>query len=112
MIKEQLEKNIKIILNSAELVYNSKDYTSSTILYFKTIFSVLDLILLKSEGKTPKDHKERFRMLELSHKNLYEFMDKYFKIYRDTYSISIDKETCKDIRKNVKRIIKEHKIPI
>ena len=112
MNKEKLIENIKTILNSAELVYKTKDYTSSTILYFKTIFSILDLILLQSSGITPKDHTERFRMLENSHKELYEFIDKYFKIYRDTYSISIDKETCEDIRKNVKRIIKEYNIQI
>ena len=111
-MKEELIKNIKKILKSAELVYANKDFTSATILYFKAAFSILDLILLRLKGKTPKDHTERFRMLEDSCPDLYEFIDKYFKIYRDTYSISIDKETCDKIKENVKRIIEKYKIQI
>jgi len=110
MTQEELLKNIKTILGSAELVYSNKDYTSATILYFKAVFSILDYILLRSEGKTPKDHTERFRMLEDKYPELYRFLDKYFMIYRSTYSISIDKETCDKLRKNVNEIIKEHKI--
>lgn len=112
MEEDKLINNIKIIFGSAELIYSRKDYTSATILYFKAVFSVLDLILLKTQGKTPKDHGERFRMLETADLELYEFLDKYFKIYRDTYSISIDKETCEKVRKNVKRIIEKYKIQI
>ena len=112
MIDEELIKNIKLILKSADLVYSNKDYTSATILYFKTLFLALDLIILKSSGKTPKDHAERFRMLQKNYYDLYESLDKYFKIYRDTYSISIDKETCGVIKNYAKRTIKEHKIEI
>ncbi|MEK6932277.1 MAG: hypothetical protein AABW56_00600 [Nanoarchaeota archaeon] len=112
MIEDELIKNIKIIIKSADLVYLNKDYTSATILYFKALFLVLDLIILKSSGKTPKDHTERFRILQRDYHDLYESLDKYFKIYRDTYSLSIDKETCGVIKNYAKRTIKEHKIEI
>ena len=112
MIEDELTKNVKLILKSADLVYLNKDYTSATILYFKTLFLALDLIILKSSGKTPKDHTERFRILQKDYPNLYESLDKYFKIYRDTYSISIDKETCGVIKDYVKRTIKEYKIEV
>lgn len=112
MMQDELLKNIKSMLKSAELVYSNKDFTSAAILYFKVAFIVLDFILLKSEGKTPKDHAERFRMLEEKYPPLYEFLDKYFKIYRDTYSTSVDKETCDRFREDVKGIIEEYKIPV
>lgn len=112
MGQNELLENIKRILSSAELVYSNKDFTSATILYFKSAFSILDFILLKSEGKSPKDHTERFRMLEDKYPGLYEFLDKYFRIYRSTYSISIDKETCDKLRENVKKIIEEYKIQV
>ena len=112
MIKDELIKNIKLILKSADLVYSNKDYTSATILYFKTLFLVLDFIILKFKGKTPKDHTERFRILQKDYPNLYESLDKYFKIYRDTYSISIDKETCEMIKNYVEKTIKEYKIEV
>jgi uncharacterized protein (UPF0332 family) len=112
MSERELLKNIKTVLTSADLLYLNKDYTSATILYFKVLFTILDLILLRSEGKTPKDHTERFRMLQEKYPDLYELLDKYFKIYRDTYSISIDKETCDKIKKNARTIIEEYKIQI
>jgi hypothetical protein len=105
-----LEENIKRIRNSAEIVYKTNDYTSATILYFKTLFAILDLIILKSKGKTPKDHTERFRILKSSFPELYTIIDKYFKIYRDTYVTTIEKEDCDKIRKNVKELIEKYKI--
>ena len=99
-------------MNSAELVYINKDYTSATILFFKAAFGALDVILLKTTGKTPKDHNERFRMLQSTNPELYIFLDKFFKIYRDTYSVCIDKETCGQVRKSVKELIARYKIQI
>ena len=112
MDESKLKENIKTIMGSAELVYANNDYTSATILYFKVLFGVLDFILLKAVGKAPKDHSERFKMLQSYNPNLYEIIDKYFKVYRDTYSTRIDKETCNQVRKNVQRIIQEYKIQV
>ncbi len=112
MLHKELMSNIKTVLKSADLVYENEDYTSATILYFKALFIVLDLIILKNMGITPKDHTERFRILENRFPSLYTIIDKYFKIYRATYSTSIDKETCEGIKKNVDKIIKEFKIEI
>lgn len=102
--------NLKKILNSAGLAYETDDYTSATILYFKAAFIALDAILLKTLGKSPKDHTERFRMLEESYPDLHLFIDKYFKIYRNTYTTSIDKLSCDEVKKNVFNIIEKYKI--
>jgi uncharacterized protein (UPF0332 family) len=107
-----LIKNIKIILDSANTIYNTRDYTSSTILYFKALFLILDYILLIKEGKTPKDHNERFRLLQTSFPELYDILDKIFPIYRTTYSLTIEKIKCDLVIKNVKQIIERYKIPI
>ncbi len=106
----ELIKNIKMFWGSAELIFNNKDYTSATILYFKCFFVLLDYIIFKKLQITPKDHTERFRILELNFPEYYEILDKYFQIYRDTYSLTIEKEKCEEIRKHVSRIIKEQKI--
>ena len=105
-----LEENIKEFQGSADLVYKKNDFTSATILYFKTLFGVLDLIILKNTGKIPKDHSERFRMLESSFSNLYKTLDELYSIYRNTYTAKINKENCDRIKENVQRIIKEQKI--
>lgn len=109
MANELLE-NIRTLLKSAGLVYDSRDYTSATILYFKLSFAVLDYVILAKKGMSPKDHTERFRILQESFPEEYEFLDKYFSIYRDTYSTTIEKEKCDRIKENVEKIIKKYKI--
>ena len=111
-MKQDLIKNIKDFKNSAEIVYNTGDYTSSTILYFKCLFVIFDLIILQKKGKTPKDHTERFNILKENFSELYLFLDKHYPIYRQTYSLTIDKYTCNEVKKNVERIINEYKINI
>ena len=111
-ITNMLVKNIQTLLASANLVYRAKDYTSATILYFKCLFVILDCIILKKDGKTPKDHTERFRILEKDFPALYTVLDKYFPIYRDTYSLAINQDKCDELKENVERIIKEQKIPV
>ena len=107
-MKEELLNNIKIFYNSAELIYKNKDYTSATTLYFKTLFVALDLKILNKHKITPKDHTERFRILEKNFPEEYKKLDKYFNIYQSTYSTTIDKQTCEEIREYVTKFIKEN----
>lgn len=95
---------------SADTLYNDKDYTSATILYFKTWFAVQDYILLEKIGQSPKDHGERFRLLEKEFPSTYIKLDKEFNTYRDTYSKIVDKETCDRIKEIIENEIKTYKI--
>ena len=95
---------------SADLLYLEKDYTSATILYFKTWFAIQDYILLEKIGQSPKDHSERFRLLEKVFPKTYLSIDKEFSTYRDTYSKSIDKMTCERIRGIVENELKNYSI--
>ena len=108
----ELVSHIQRFWASAEAVYRLGDHTSATILYFKCWFVLLDHILLIATQKHPTDHTERFRLLETHFPLLYITLDKYFPIYRDTYSLVIEKETCDEVRYHVLRIIKEQKIQV
>lgn len=108
--KTILTRNAQRFLKSALLLYDDKDFTSSTILYFKALFAILDLILLKEKGKIPKDHTERFRMLQFSHLEYYALLDKLYPLYRDTYTAVILEETCIKVKENVERIAQEQGI--
>ncbi|HLD89051.1 MAG TPA: hypothetical protein VI894_02490 [Candidatus Nanoarchaeia archaeon] len=99
----------EIFFNSAELVLNSKDYTSASTLYFKAIFTAIDSIIQKRIGRTPKDHGERFRMLEKEFKGYYLKLNSLFVTYRDTYSKIISKEVCEEIKNEAKFFISEAK---
>ncbi len=106
----ELLKHAAKVLHSAEIVYKTGDYTSATILYFKAWFVMIDHIILETLGKSPKDHAERFRILEKEFPEMYSVLDKEYPIYRDTYTISISKDICDEVKKNVERFIKEQQI--
>lgn len=95
---------------SADMLYVRKDYTSATILYFKTWFAIQDYILLEKMGQSPKDHNERFRLLEKKFPQVYLELDKEFSTYRDTYSKIIDKTTCERIKKIVENELNNYPI--
>lgn len=103
-------KNIKQFSKSASLVYFNRDYTSSAILYFKTLFAICDLIIYKKIGRTPKDHSERFRLLEESFPDLYKIVDLLYPSYRSTYNLNLTKQQCDKVKNEVERIIKEQGI--
>jgi len=114
MVEEEIEKrlrtNIHSFLNSARLVYESRDFTSAVVLYFKTLFAVFDIVLLRDKGVVPKDHSDRFRMLEKNFPEFYLWLDKNYEVYRNSYRITIEKEACDKIKKYAERIIEEQKI--
>lgn len=109
-MKENLKKNVILFLKSADMVYGAGDFTSATILYFKTAFVAIDYVIYTKKGVAPKDHSDRFRIVEKDFPDFYEFLDKYFSIYRDTYSVTIEKYRCDKVRENVRSIIKKYKI--
>ena len=91
-------EHIQQIKKSADTVYKLQDYTSATILYFKTLFAIHDYKLLKKIGKAPKDHTERFKLLKEEFPQSYRELDMEFNTYRNTYNRNIDKETCDRIK--------------
>ncbi|PIZ52502.1 hypothetical protein COY27_00120 [Candidatus Woesearchaeota archaeon CG_4_10_14_0_2_um_filter_33_13] len=104
------KQQILVFKCSADALYKSKDYTSATILYFKTLFAIQDFVLLEESGESPKDHTSRFRQLEKHFPSLYQELDLEFSTYRDTYSKIIDKTTCERIKVLVENDLNKFKI--
>lgn len=101
---------ILIFKKSADTLYTLQDYTSATILYFKTLFAIQDFVLLEKIGESPKDHNSRFRSLEPNFPDLFQELDLEFSTYKDTYSKIIDKETCLRIKRIVEHDITKYQI--
>ncbi len=101
---------ILVFKRSADTLFELKDFTSATILYFKTLFAIHDFVLEDKIGQSPKDHSERFRFLEIHFAQLYRELDKEFSTYRDTYSKIIDKDTCLRIKKLVDHDLEQYNI--
>lgn len=109
-MEEILKENVRKFMSSANLVYQVGDFTSATILYFKALFSVLDLIIFNKIKRIPKDHTERFRILEENFPIFYNLIDKLYPDYRSTYTHNLNKSDCDRVKNNVERIIKEQNI--
>lgn len=104
------KRQILVFKRSADSLFQSGDYTSATILYFKTLFAVQDYLLLEKTGEFPKDHNIRFRSLETNFPELFRELDIEFSTYRDTYSKILNKETALRIRKLVENDLKKYQI--
>ena len=104
------KQQIIIFKSSADSLYETKDYTSATILYFKTLFAIQDFLLIEKTGESPKDHTERFKKLKISFPELFIELDKEFTTYRDTYSKILDRETGFRIKRLVENDITKYKI--
>jgi len=109
-LRRELVSNIKNFISSADLLYEKKDYTSSSILYFKDLFAAIDYILLTTGKGMPKDHTQRFDKLKKSFLKLYIELQKLYPLYRTTYTLSITRQKCEKVRDYVKQIVKEFRI--
>jgi len=96
-----LVKNATGYIKCAELAYNLKEYNSATVLYFKALFALLDYKILASEHEVPKDHTARFRVLEKKFPDDYAFLDRVFPEYQRSYSLSVNKNVCEEVRSYV-----------
>lgn len=101
---------VLVFKKSADSLFIAGDYTSATILYFKTLFAVQDFLLLGKIGESPKDHGIRFRNLEQHFPDLFKELDLEFSTYRDTYSKIIEKEICVRIKKLVENDIEKYNL--
>ncbi|MDP3765587.1 MAG: hypothetical protein Q8R04_03675 [Nanoarchaeota archaeon] len=79
-------------------------YKNSTILLSKALFAICDILIQNKLNKLPKNHSERFRILEIYFKEVYEIVDEIFDKYTDSYSKPVLKETCEAIKNGIKKI--------
>ena len=90
---------------------NKNRYKNSVILFSKALFAVCDIIIYNKLNKLPKNHSERFRILEEYFKEIYEIVDEIFDKYTDSYSKPVLKETCLVIKNGIKKINRITELP-
>ncbi|MBS3128011.1 hypothetical protein J4410_02610 [Candidatus Woesearchaeota archaeon] len=86
-------------------------YKNSTILFSKSLFALCDFLIYQKLKKLPKNHTERFRILEEYFPDVYTIVDELFSHYTDAYTKKILKETSEAIQHGIKKIIRTHQIP-
>ena len=86
-------------------------YKNAIILLSKSLFALCDLLIHNKLKKLPKNHNERFRLLDEYLPNTYIIADTLFSHYTDAYSKPVLKNSCEEIKNGIKKIIENNEIP-
>jgi len=84
--------------------FSKKNYKNAVILLSKALFALSDIIIFSRLNKLPKNHSERFRILEGHFNDVYVIVDEIWSSYTDSYSKPALKETCEGIKDAIKKI--------
>jgi HEPN domain-containing protein len=98
---DELKANAQEYLEDADYLYNKGHYNSALNLYFKALVAICDYIILRDTGKLPRNHSERFRILEERYPNIYDIVDFHFNNYRKTYLMRATKEWVEVLKNDV-----------
>ena len=105
-----IENTFKEEYSGANEEFEKKRYINATILFSKSLFALCDIIIYDKLKKLPKNHSERFRILEEYFHEIYKTVDTNFGHYTDAYSKPIAKENCERIKNEINKIIKSNKV--
>ncbi|MBI4440196.1 hypothetical protein HY638_04460 [Candidatus Woesearchaeota archaeon] len=108
---EEVEKTFLEEYLGAKDEAGKERYKNATILFSKSIFALCDFLLYQKLSKLPKNHSERFRLLEEYYPDVYSVVDTIFTHYTDAYSKPVLKETCEKIQDGIKKIVGNHEVP-
>jgi len=104
--EELLKQNINEFLEEAERTSKSGSFNTAATIYFKALAVIADLFILRQKGFIPKNHAERFRILEESYMEIYILLNRDFPIYQQSYRIKLTREHSEVLKKDVKQLVK------
>lgn len=96
---EELRDNIKEFLESGEDNLKKERFNAAASDFFKAIVVSCDYLLYSNIKILPKNHNERFSLLNKHFKEIYNTISKLFLIYTKSYNFKIKKEDAFLIRK-------------
>lgn len=107
---EELERTFLEEYEGALEQLAKERYKNATILLAKALFALCDLLIHARLRKLPKNHGERFRILEEHFPDVYTIVDRIFSQYTDAYSSPVLKETCEEIINGIKTIARTQNV--
>ena len=104
MASEDYESGFREFLESAIEEENKGRYRVAISNYYKALTELCSYLILSKLEKTPKSHNEIFLFLRASFPKIYGAVDNAFSIYKKTYTLPGDKESCEAIKHAIKQI--------
>jgi uncharacterized protein (UPF0332 family) len=95
---KQLLINAMEFLDSAEDSFKKRRFNASASDFFKTIVVFCDYLVYKEIKRLPKNHADRFNLLEIYFKDIHKNVKLLFKIYTGSYNLRSTKEDVIKLR--------------
>ncbi len=105
---KELEETFIEQFEAAQILKEHKKVKSITILLSKSLFALADYIIFNELEKLPKNHSERFRILEKRFPEVYEVLDEIWTRYTDAYNKPVQKQGIEMLEGAINDIIKKH----
>jgi uncharacterized protein (UPF0332 family) len=89
---EELLKNAKEFMESGDENYKKERFNAAVSDYFKTVVILCDYLIYMEIKLLPKNHNERFSLLERYFVDIYGKVSKLFRLYKKSYNLRLGKE--------------------
>ena len=106
---ETILENVQEFLDSGKENYTKKRYNVCVSDYFKAIVIQCDYLIYREIRKYPKNHRERFQLLEQYFLEIYSKVSELFSTYTDSYNNRLGEKDAKKIMEyanELRRIVK------
>ncbi len=101
----ELESTFVEDYEAAELLLSLKKSKVAVILFSKALFSLLGYFIFERYHTLPKNHTERFRILEEREIKVYRLVDEVWHYYRDSYSKPAVEKSVLLLRKTIWEVV-------
>jgi len=89
---EELLKNVNEFLESGEDNLNKKRFNAAVSDFFKAIVILCDYLIYREIKIMPKNHNQRFSLLERYFKKIYEKVSELFETYTKSYNLRLEEK--------------------
>ncbi len=96
---EELLKNVDEFLESGEDNLKKKRFNAAVSDFFKAIVILCDYLIYREIKAVPKNHAERFSILETHFKEIYGEVSLLFKTYTKSYNLRLSEADAIKLRK-------------
>ena len=105
-IKNDLKSNFIEFYDGGKDAIKVKKYNLAVASLFKAIAVLSDYKIYSEFGSLPKNHNERFRILETKLVPIYEIVVVMFKKYTESYNLRMELEDARKVLENVEKLKK------
>jgi len=95
---EELVKNAEEFIGSADDNMEKCRFNAAVSDYFKSIVILCDYMIYREIKTVPKNHSDRFLLLERYFPKIYSEVSKLFRVYQKSYNLRLSKQDAERLK--------------